>query len=717
MLRFLVPAVALFASCTQAEPEYRGKAPGGTVDVRFDVCVPTRSSIPAPEDSIGRIELYFYENGSLLPELTVKKSAGGPGGISATVPLGIGHSYEIVALANCSPESVPQTLDGTNGMRYRCSGVSLWKRGLPMACCQTVTAAYPQPPVTLCMTRLAARLNLTVDTSGLEHGSITFSSIKVKQMNRVCPISGRGAATAEGGVCNGDIASAAEIAALNAVGRYTSTFYLLENMQGDILQGNPDPDQKTPDKVTEAGGNPSLCTYLEIAGVYSDRSGHLTGEPFTARLFLGKDATSNFDISRNCRYSVSLAMSDQGCLRSDWKVESNLEDTRVLIFQSSQLSLQTKDAVSVGLDTNLSLSDGDFSYSISGKTGKFTVVTGQSGVTVTPNDAVSVGDAITVTVRTWDGAISSQCKITYIGPPDITWTLDWDEALYVGQRGHIKIKDKQGRNLEGKVFLFDSNNPQMDVSGSGADWYVDAYGPTTQLLGVYFLGNEVGFIPTEIVNPRMGFCSSDIVLPLDGAPVEIGPFYYRRDGSRLYYEDFAPDLYQSLLGFTVTRSCKTIGSKWSKDADKLNPAVGWSNVGNGYVSWEMHLKTLSSNGYLIQQNYSFGSGQVQLEEVTAKIDRANSGIVSCSAKVYTVDPFASSSSFGTADSWTLASWLQLDDHDEVLEYGTESLVADGTDLQYTGLVASPDISPCIPALDAETGITVTLPYSAYATGA
>ena len=536
-------------------------------------------------------------------------------------------------------------------------------------------------------------------------------------MNRVCPISGRGAATAEGGVCNGDIASAAEIAALNAVGRYTSTFYLLENMQGDILQGNPDPDQKTPDKVTEAGGNPSLCTYLEIAGVYSDRSGHLTGEPFTARLFLGKDATSNFDISRNCRYSVSLAMSDQGCLRSDWKVESNLEDTRVLIFQSSQLSLQTKDAVSVGLDTNLSLSDGDFSYSISGKTGKFTVVTGQSGVTVTPNDAVSVGDAITVTVRTWDGAISSQCKITYIGPPDITWTLDWDEALYVGQRGHIKIKDKQGRNLEGKVFLFDSNNPQMDVSGSGADWYVDAYGPTTQLLGVYFLGNEVGFIPTEIVNPRMGFCSSDIVLPLDGAPVEIGPFYYRRDGSRLYYEDFAPDLYQSLLGFTVTRSCKTIGSKWSKDADKLNPAVGWSNVGNGYVSWEMHLKTLSSNGYLIQQNYSFGSGQVQLEEVTAKIDRANSGIVSCSAKVYTVDPFASSSSFGTADSWTLASWLQLDDHDEVLEYGTESLVADGTDLQYTGLVASPDISPCIPALDAETGITVTLPYSAYATGA
>ena len=371
-------AALLLVSCTAAQT-LPGPAPG-SAGVRFRVGIGTRSSVAASEESIGSLTLLFYEDGVLVPELSVSLD-----GLSGTdheveVTMGVGRSYKVAAFANCSISPLPQTLDELQSLRYSCDGISSWSGGLPMACTKTLTVSYPAEPVTLELQRLAARLNLSVNTSGLQHGSIVFNSVTVRQMNRVCPFFASGAATTGGGVCDGDIASASDIQSLNLStgGDWSIPFYLLENMQGDILSGNADPDKKIPQSITAAGADPSLCTYLEIVGVYTDRSGYLKGEPFTTRLYLGRDACSNFDIVRNCRYSISLKMSDKGCLRSDWKVESNLEDRRRLKFAQTSVSVQAPSQCSVALNTNLSLAAGDYSYKLSGDVAYFDFTPGSA---------------------------------------------------------------------------------------------------------------------------------------------------------------------------------------------------------------------------------------------------------------------------------------------------------------------------------------------------
>ena len=664
--------MALLALSCTAEPA-GGPEPAGETRVAIS-CLShapgSKSSVGAAEDAINSITMLFYEDGHLLPSLTVSGAAGGGDGYRASLTLGIGQELDVVVFANCNVPQPPATLQEAKELRYSCDGVADWTDGLPMAGSRSISVRYGMPEVRIELTRLAARVDLSIDTSGLEHGSVTFTSVKVLQMNRVCPFFSSGAADAEGGTCDGDISSAEDLRGINASGTpYRASFYLLENLQGDILRGNSDPDSKIPDSVSAAGGDPALCTCLEIKGVYTDHSGYLTGEPLTARLFLGGNATSNFDVLRNVVYRIVLYINDKGCLRSDWKVESNVTDRRTLYFSRTSLAVSPSTTETVRLNTNLSLAAGDYTYTIVGNTEVFSVSTTESGFSVTAASAIPDGAGVVVTVSSWDGALSSTCRISSREP--VSWIhCSWEGAdgLYVGQRGVVTIDSPDGEPLDGRILLIPTGT-LIDVYGYGDTWYVDALFGGNNLIDVSLDGYTAEMISVDVIPPTIAFASDNIILPLDGSEVECGPFYFRNDGTRLLYSDFAPDLYERMLAYDITRTCiGTMGGRyWPKGRDG-NVAVELrvSEAGGDRVCYAS-LKALSYNKIKIENNYDLSSGPVQIETLDACTSNLTTGIWETSANLCIEDPFTESQSFGTFESRALTSWLRSSRHDESFE--------------------------------------------------
>ena len=705
----LSAALALCACAGTLEPGPVAPA-SGEVAVNLRLCGSTRSSLTVPDDAISSVELYFYENGALVPGLSVSRT--GSGLESVEVALGIGRTYQILALANCTASPVPATWEEAGELCYRCNGFSDWAGGIPMAGTALLNVEYDTRQASIVVTRLAAKLSLGIDASRLRHGTVRFTSAKVRQMNKVCPFFGRGVATAAGGVCDGDIASAADLEAMNAsAGQYTASFYLLENMQGNLLPQNTDPDLKVPDSVLAAGGNPGLCTYLEIEGVYTDHSGFLTGEPLIARLFLGGDATCNFDLSRNCRYSITLQITDEGCLRSDWKVDSTLEDNRILSFPNRIVSVTAPESLFVPLNTNLSLAAGDYSYSMSGSVSAFTFTPGQNGFTIKPQEDILTNNIVTVTATTWDGAITTSCRVTGRPDPARFIEYDWCGDLYVAQKKVLKLRDKQGGSLADRIVVL-PNSPCVRVEGSGDTWYVSGWYPGYDSMDLLLDGSLVTHIEVNVLPVSIGYPSDRIVLPMDGTPVEAGPFFYDVNGNRMYYSEFDPGLYSQRLDYYVTRYCMGTyaGAGWTRSATDGNVAVEARNVGSGYTSWQYRLVKLSDKGYTVGQNYNLGNGAVPIERLTADISESITGAGSATTELCISEPFASSRHIG--------SGVSRSTHDETVTFspGVQLIVDGSAASSASGRASSNPDYYRIRFPDRET-VSVTILYDTYGSAA
>jgi hypothetical protein len=637
MKRLILAALLLLAFACQR----RDIVTEDKVQVTFDfagAALPaSRSVVGAAEDEINSLLMLFYENGSLLPGLTVSRTPGGSSHASATVTLDIGHDYEVIAFANVTLSEYPQYISEAMSLCYTCDGIGAWTaNGIPMSAYKAIHAVYAMRPVQFMLVRLASRVDLSIDTSGLMHGSLSFSSIAVKQMNRCCPYFAEGSASAATGVCDGDLASASDLEGINASGAgYSTSFYLLENMQGNILGDNSNPDHKVPERVTAAGRDPGLCTFLEITGSYADRSGHLTGSDVKAHLFLGSDAVGNFDLARNRRYTVSLTITDNGCLRTDWKIDGNLDDSRVLRFTEPEYTVGKNASVSVPLQTNLSLAEGDYGYSVSGDTRYFTVTPAAGGFLVRTSSYVTSGQSVVITVRSWDGALVSSCTVRAFFQDGPKIVVDWDNDLYVGQSGTIRIVGISG-NVDPSTISLRPVNSYARVEGYGYEWKVYALLAGSDVITAYVGSVAYGNIRVDFQLPLLKFTSKRIFLPLDCTPVECGPYFYRQDGTRLYKSDFDPELYESYLAFDIVRfhSFTQRGRYWDQCGSAGNPAVELTTGELPADPCTFRITDRTYRGKTIWENYDFEGNDVELETVRAVCRNPDPAIVDATATLY-----------------------------------------------------------------------------------
>ena len=341
---FLV--LVLFTACIRQEGT--SSVPGGhrgtvSVTVGFDIpalCYSTRSASVSDESAIRDLCLFLYRNGRL--EWNEYRESGAP----IVLQLLEGERYSAYAVANAGRQNAPEREEGihtfvldagsvlTGGKIPMASGSGVSFTVAPATTNGTVPAANE---IRIELVRLAAKYHFQVDKSALQYGSFTVESVRVCQAARTVEAFGPGSAAAtDGDVCDGDYASGGDLTQLNQASAIS--LFLPENRQGTLLPGNADPWRKEyfdPSLSGVAG----LCTYLEVKGHYRDHSGGLNAT-HTYRMYLGKDATTNFDIVRNTEYTLTLSVSDLGVFRESWKVDrGDVTDTRRLYFDPETVEI------------------------------------------------------------------------------------------------------------------------------------------------------------------------------------------------------------------------------------------------------------------------------------------------------------------------------------------------------------------------------------------
>lgn len=182
---------------------------------------------------------------------------------------------------------------------------------------------------------LFAKVNLTVDHTGLDgnldENYFKNTSVSVKQANGVVSVfsdSNRLTASSAAIDADGD-------PSMTNAHRETYTFYVPENMQGNLLDTD-NPTLKSLDNPLLSSSRDFL-TYLEFKGTvnpsnaYAAQIGY-TGD-FTYRFCLGKDNCRNFDVAGGRCYNITLNFIVNSLFNpeAEWKVSSDsFMDSRVI---------------------------------------------------------------------------------------------------------------------------------------------------------------------------------------------------------------------------------------------------------------------------------------------------------------------------------------------------------------------------------------------------
>lgn len=467
LYKLIVAAIAALLSCAvSCIPDTPAMQEGTVVrcDVGFEVSAPlyaTKSSLSGDDSSIRNVNLFVYRGGKLEWQFYQESSS------AISLNLIEGYSYSVYALANLGRRDAP---DREQDLHSFSVPVSL-SDGMPMASVsgKTITASggAQASSVSLELVRLMSRYQFNVDTSGLEYGTFLVSSVRLRQVSRSVEIfNPESKALASGDVSDGDYASQGDIDAVNA--SHPIYLYVPENMQGTLLPSNTDPWAKEYNNASLSAVR-GLCSYLEVEGVYTDRSGGMSAT-HRYKMYLGDDATTNFDVARNTDYTLTLIVSDLGAFRDSWKVErGNVSDARIIWFEPSELTIDSRGEGSVVLRT----SPGGVDWHLAWDEGEFASAALSSprleGNRVSVSNTRALGQEAVRYLRaeSFDGSVSAVCTL-HVKPwslRDYILDLDDNEEIFVEGENRWYMPDTQSA-MELKV-SGSGHNPLSFASGSG----------------------------------------------------------------------------------------------------------------------------------------------------------------------------------------------------------------------------------------------------------
>lgn len=288
-----------------------------TVGLRFPEL--TRSSADPPEDAVEDVNLFIYGPGGLLEEHIWTK--GSPESIRVSLLEDAPYTY--FACANAGYRLADATLEEMEAMRYYLTYADEYSRGMPMSAVRRSVVAGADGVVELELKRCMARLEIRMDRSALHSGvDIEVESIEIGACPRSVALFGSSRVrSADDIFAKGFHKEGMGARPLNTGGGAVSEplrLYLLENCQGDLLEGVNGPEDKVFDPLDARG---KLCSHVIIkASYFSERYHTRPGEYLVYRFYLG-EAPGNFDVRRNVSYSITVRPEGSGLNESSWRVD------------------------------------------------------------------------------------------------------------------------------------------------------------------------------------------------------------------------------------------------------------------------------------------------------------------------------------------------------------------------------------------------------------
>ena len=289
-----------------------------TFSVGEQPAVLSKSSVYDGE-KISDINLFVWRDGDCVSHEYVGTETG-----RIRIPLVTGTKYSFYVLANCGGSIEPASAgwrkdeSSMEGLEIGFPDAGQETRPLPMAAVLKDRAVdVDSPEVEIELVRLVSRIvfEYSPDTA-LSGSGISVTGVRLRDAaQHMAPFAGRNQASEED-VADGDFSSETDLQSVNAGGQIV--FYAFENCWGDLLAGNTDQKKKIPEEF----GNVKGPTYIETSCAFGGSG--LLGGSMTYRIYLGADATGNFDLVRNSSYRIQLSGSKDGLEEVSWRIDKDV---------------------------------------------------------------------------------------------------------------------------------------------------------------------------------------------------------------------------------------------------------------------------------------------------------------------------------------------------------------------------------------------------------
>lgn len=357
-----------------------------------------------------------------------------------TFPLENGVSYTAYALVNMGDmrSSLPGTTAGLSSLTYTIPAYtgteeSVNSRGIPMAGSLTFTVSSGSAEIPV--KRLLAKVTAVLSCDWAE---AKIKSAKVYNMNKTLKPFGVSAASGAS-----DMLAFQELQ--SAVGEGTTslvaTFYVPENMQGTVagITGSSD---KAGDRNATVGANAAKLTYLQTA---VESEGKYDGA-IVYRSYLGNNATTNFDLERNCRYAWTIHYKSDKVDEwdDDWK--HDYDDLEIIDYSlslspaSQTITAGSTLPLTTTLNRNVIRPSVSSTPSVLANTSASWTSSNPSVATVSPAGVVTGVGTGTATItasytpehftaRTATANITVQTISNYIAVTPASSTVDWTETV------------------------------------------------------------------------------------------------------------------------------------------------------------------------------------------------------------------------------------------------------------------------------------------------
>jgi len=296
----------------------------------------TKSSFSWSDTYIHDYEIFFVNSETGHVDACAFQNGTSPVSMTAVS----GRRYQVYALVNHGSKLTPMTADELEGMALDISYDRIKSNGIPMSGSCSYVMPSGSGTLKVPVTRILARIDFRVDRSYLRHADtddgFVVSSVAIRDaMTSYSPFLDEMRQTKTSGIDYGfDEAAKTDLDLVNNGGKIS--LYVFENMQGNLLSGNSDPWAKVPSQISGS----EKCSYLEVKASYCAQG--LMSDDITYRMFLGANASSNFDIRRNTVYTVTLIPTEEEIMgeRGSWKVVSrDWDDSRSMIFLPESITV------------------------------------------------------------------------------------------------------------------------------------------------------------------------------------------------------------------------------------------------------------------------------------------------------------------------------------------------------------------------------------------
>jgi len=317
----------LVVGCDDVEGTGTMEAP---MEISLDFGTPATKSDDPDELAVSDVNILLYDDTGHLERSIYLPDAqpDARGKVKAQLRVVRGLPMSIVCCANLGTDlslGDGASLQQLKESRYWMNYPDEYKDGIPAAGIVTRTFTGSVSSVEVPMDRLMSKISVRMDRTALASGvEMDVRYVKVGNCPKSALLLGKSYARTKsdvfssGFVKTGEAADSLNMDASLGVSEEVSV-YMLENMQGTLLEDVSDDDGKVLDEIPVLA---QVCSYIELGIEYrSDEYYTEAGDYLKYRFYLGEDR-ANFDVERNCHYHFTLCPEGDGLgSESDWRVD------------------------------------------------------------------------------------------------------------------------------------------------------------------------------------------------------------------------------------------------------------------------------------------------------------------------------------------------------------------------------------------------------------